>query len=354
MATTVYDIARVAGVSRTTVLRALWDKHDISPNTKARIKKLAVEMDYRPNPIARSLVSGHSSFVGVMANPNIIAAVPATMEITEKILREAGYSMFFTTSGGQPGGESVCLDQLMHNRVAGIVAIPSSNVAEQDHYQSVLDSGVQIVVLDRCLPGLKVPQFVGDDYSAARVAAEHLISLGHKRIAHLAIPQTSHAGRERAKGFEDAMQEAGLRTNPAWVVETLLQDEHGASAMAQLLKRKDPPTAVIARHDITAVGAMRTIRAAGMSVPEDISVVGGGDIWCGDMLTVPLTTVHHPFERMTGLATKALLDMLTGVYVEPEITVLEVNLVVRSSSAPPHPGGVGRSGKRGAARPQPE
>ncbi|MHB9036531.1 MAG: LacI family DNA-binding transcriptional regulator [Armatimonadota bacterium] len=335
MATTVYDIARAAGVGRTTVLRALWDKNDISPETKARIKKIAAEMKYRPNHIARSLVMGQSTVVGVIASPSIILSSYKTVELFEKNLREAGYSMLFASSGGHASGEGRCLEQLQQNRVAGLIVIPASNSANLNLYQELLDSGVKMVIVARQVEGLKAPQIIGDDYRAARLATEHLISLGHRHIAYLAIPLTSYAGRERIRGFRDAMRNAGLEVKDSTIVETQFGEAAGEMEMARLLARKVPVTAVITRHDIVAVGAMRAVFAAGLSVPEDISLVGNGDIWCGDILNVPLTTVHYHLEETAKMAVARLLDMLDDIPVEPRTEVLGVELVVRMSSGPP-------------------
>ena len=335
MATTVYDIARAAGVGRTTVLRALWDKDDISPETKARIKKIAADMKYRPNHIARSLVMGHSNLVGVMATPSIFPTSFATIETIENELRDAGYSMLLSSSGGNPEGEHRSLEQFADNRVAGVIAIPASYSAQPEVYQELLESGVKLVIVDRCVEGVDALQIIGDDYRAAQIATQHLISLGHKRIVYLAIPEVSYAGRERARGFRDAMLEAGLEVTASSVIETQFGEEYGAAAMEDLLKRENPPTAILARHDIVASGVIRAAYRAGLSIPEDMSLVGNGDIWCSDILRVPLTTVRHPIQEMTAKALEKLLAMLAGQSVSPTVEVVGVELVVRMSTAPP-------------------
>lgn len=334
MATTVYDIARAAGVGRTTVLRALWDKDDINPETKARIKKIAAEMNYRPNHIARSLVMGQSSFVGVLTTPNIMVASHFSLELIESSLRDAGYSVLFYTSGDKAGSERFCLEQLIQNRVAGIIAIPGSHSSEASAYQEVIDTGIKLVTIDRIVEGLDVPQVIGDDHRAGYVATEHLISLGHKRIVYLAIPRSCYAGRERARGFCDAMAAAGIDVTEDMIVETPFGEAAGEAAAGELLKRANPPTAILARHDTVAAGAIRAIAAAGLSIPDDISIVGNGNIWCSDILRVPLTTVGHPMEEMTGIAIASLLDMLGNKEVEKKTTVLPVELVMRASTAP--------------------
>ncbi|MHB9038796.1 MAG: LacI family DNA-binding transcriptional regulator [Armatimonadota bacterium] len=335
MATTVYDIARAAGVGRTTVLRALWDKDDISEETKARIKKIAAEMKYRPNHIARSLVMGHSNIVGVMATPSVFPSSYGTIELIESTLRDSDYGMLLSSSGGHPGGERRVMEQLVANRVAGIIAMPASNSADPEVYQELIDSGVKMVTLDRCVEGLKAPQVIGDDYRSAKLATEHLISLGHKRIVYLAIPLTSYSGRERARGFRDAMNEAGIQITSSSMIETQFGEEFGFVAAQELMKQKIPPTAIVARHDIVAAGVIRAIYAAGLSIPDDISLVGNGCIWCSDILRVPLTTVCHPIRDMAKKAIAKLLDMISGVPVDPTVEVLGVDLVTRESTAPP-------------------
>lgn len=334
MAVTASDIARAAGVGKTTVLRALWDRDDINPETKARIKKIAHEMKYRPNYIARSLVSGQSALIGLMVTPSIFAGSFKILDAFKSALQDAGYTLVLETSNDS-AGEKKALDKLMLNRVAGVIAVPSSNPADSEIYSELVESGIKLVIVDRYVEGVRAPQIVGDDYRSSRLAADHLISLGHKNIVYLGIPQTSYAGRERARGFIDAMHAAGLKTSPSYIIDTQFGDEYGAKAMAGVLRRSPMPTAVIARHDVVAAGAMRAIYDAGLTVPQDISIVGNGDMWCSDVLRVPLTTVQHPLERMAGIALEKLLDLLKGIPVEPEKTVLDVNLVVRSSTAPP-------------------
>jgi len=335
VAITVYDIARAAGVGRTTVLRALWDKDEINPETKARIKKIAADMNYRPNYIARTLASGRSNFIGVLVTPGIFPSSPITIDVLEAALRENGYSMLLESSGGYTDGEGFSLERLARCRVAGVIAVPTSGTSDPGCYQELINSGVKLVVIDRYVEGLKCPQVIGNDYRAGYLAAQHLISLGHKRIAYLAIPETSYAGRERARGVREAMSAAGLDISDSTIVETRFGDDFGKEVMTQLLQSKNPPTAVIARHDVVAVGVMRAIAGAGLSIPKDISVIGNGNVWFSDALIAPLATFRHPVEKMAEIAVKKLLDMVNGTDIEPTTEVLDVEFIQRASTAPP-------------------
>jgi DNA-binding LacI/PurR family transcriptional regulator len=200
-----------------------------------------------------------------------------------------------------------------------------------------VESGVKVVVIDRYLENVKAPQVICDDYTATRLATEHLISLGHRRIVHMAIPQTSYVGRQRSKGFHDAMSEAGIPVTSASTVDTPMGAQFGYQIMSRLLKRKNRPTAVVVRQDVIAIGAMRAILANGLSIPKDISIIGNGDFWCDDMLGVPLTTVHFPIEEVARIGVKRLLQMLAGEHVEAKTEVLDVKLIIRSSCAPVNP-----------------
>ncbi|MBI2843420.1 MAG: LacI family DNA-binding transcriptional regulator [Armatimonadetes bacterium] len=335
MASTVDDIARAAGVSRTTVLRALSGVGRINSGTKERIRRIAAEMNYRPNWIARSLVHGRSEFIGVIASATMLNAHGQYFQLIEDVLRHAGYSVLFSTSRGKADLERICIESLIEKRVAGALIAPGSFNADPQSYRNLLSMGIKLVLFDRDIKDLNVPQYVYNPYQTARVATEYLISMGHQRIVHLAIPEDSRFGRERGRGFRDALAAAGIQVDASSTVETEFSEVSAFEIMTSILRREDIPTALVCRHDIVAIGALRAILAAGLSVPENISVIGVGDIWPGDMFRVPLTTVRLPIEPAFTQATRALLDLLDGKPVETGITHLDVELIIRSSCAPP-------------------
>lgn len=335
MPCTVYDIARKAGVSRTTVLRALSDRPDVSEETKARIKKIAAEMKYRPNYIARSLTLGRSNLVGVIANPSLYYSFNSIIEGIESSLRDNGYSMLLYISGRGSAGEESFVEQMMRNRVDGVIAVPSSRTFDPSAYQELVDTGVKLVTIDACIEGLQAPQVLADNYRAGRIATEHLISLGHSRIVYLAIPQVSYVGRERARGFRDAMSAAGIPISDDSIIEVEFDEHLVANVVADILKRPVLPTALLVRHDIVARGVMRTLLAAGLKIPEDMSIMGHGNVSGSDMFRIPLSTIHFPALEMANKSVQMLLSMLEGNEVEPTITMLDVRLVHRESTAPP-------------------
>lgn len=334
MGCTVNDIARAAGVSRSTVLRALSDKPDISDETRERIRALAASMRYRPNYVARSLTQGKTNLVGVIVKPSIYYASHSVIEAVERGLRDGGYSTLLFISGNESGTDESLIEQLMKNRVDGIIAVPGS-MTPPATYHELIDADVKLVTLDGLIDDLAAPQITGDNYKAGRLGAEHLIRLGHRRIAYLGIPQVSNVGRERARGVRDAFLDAGLSMDQTLFREVEFNETSAEQRAAELLALKNRPTAMLLRHDVSARGAMRAIYAAGLRIPEDISIVGNGDILGSDMFRVPLTTVRFPARQMAQYCVSTLLDMLAGKPVQPATTVFDVELIVRESTAPP-------------------
>jgi LacI family transcriptional regulator len=335
MATTVYDLARAAGVSTTTVLRALWNRGEIRRETRERILRLAAEMSYRPNLAARSLTLGSSRFVGMIVTPSVASTFAESIGLVVGAARAAGYATLTYTTDGTPDSELECIEQLASAQVAGAIVIPQADTPNARSYQELADSGMKMVVAHSCLDGLTVPQVVGNNYQLVHKMVRHLVSLGHRDIVSLAIPQDCLLGRERARGFQDALEEAGIPFSPSMIVTCGNSMEAGREAMRSLIAAGRVPTAVVARHDNVALGVMRAALESGVRIPDDLSLAGNSDIPEADLLRVPLTTVRHPSEEVASLAIGKLVRMLEGERIEPDVTRLDVELVLRDSCAPP-------------------
>lgn len=334
MECTVNDIARAAGVSRSTVLRALSGKPDISIETRERIQGLAASMRYRPNYIARSLTQGRTNLVGVLAKPSIYYASHSVIEAVGRGLRDGGYSTLLFISGNESGTDESVVEQLLKNRVDGVIAVPGA-MTPSATYHELVEAGVKLVTLDGLIDDLAAPQITGDNYKAGRLAAEHLIGLGHRRIGYLGIPQVSNVGRDRARGVRDVFREANIPVDERLFKEIDFNEADAEKHTAAMITSGECPTALMVRHDVAARGAMRAIYSAGLSIPHDISIIGNGDVLGSDMFRVPLTTVRFPARQMADFCVQTLLDMLAGREVAPKTTVFDVELVVRSSTAPP-------------------
>ena len=335
MGATISDVAKKAGVGLATVSRALNGVGYVSPDTRERILKAASELKYRHNRLASGLAAGRTKLIGVLAAPDLISTFRSTIGPIEIAIREAGYSMLLYTSTESSEGERICLEQLMQNRVAGVAAFPGSTLKHPGIYRELLDSGIKLVVIGWHFKRLPTLQIRSNDYEITYKATQHLLSLGHKRIVYLSMPLSAIAGEEREKGFRDALKEAGVPKELSPTIEIEFSEESAAAAVSQLMKFKNPPTAIIARHDMIARGVMRKLASLGLSIPGDVSIVGTGDIPDNDMLFTPLTTVRLPILQMAQTGIQRLLSFLAGETVKTENIVMDVELIVRASTAPP-------------------
>ncbi|MBI2842930.1 MAG: LacI family DNA-binding transcriptional regulator [Armatimonadetes bacterium] len=334
---TLDDIAGALGISRAQACRALSGKGRVSPETRARAVKLASKMGYRPNHNARSLILGKTNLVGVIGGPVIISAFELVVDPIEQALGEAGYSMLFCRSTGEPDSEHIYIEQIIPLRVDGLIVHPGPYSMDCTPYEQAIANGIKLVIFGAYIKGLDVPQMAVDEYRPSKLATEHLLALGHRRIVYMALPETSPAGIDRMRGFRDAMSAAGVPLTESSAAETGFGSKAGAEMMTRLLKSKSRPTAVIARHDTVALGAMEAVLAAGLSVPKDISIVGHGDIIRTTALKAPLTSIRYPWTEMAEFAVNTLLDMFGDRPVDMGLKVWDCELIVRQSTAPPRP-----------------
>lgn len=335
MAITHNDIARAAGVDRTTVSRALSDHGRMNPETRERIKKIARELKYMPNKAASNLALGRSDLIGIMIASDGGTMLHPVLRYAEQRLRQSGYTTSLLTHSGRGILEHECIAHFIERRAAGVIAMPSSATTDPLPYQELIDRGIKLVIFDTAVEGLTAPSVIANDYQATHIATEYLISLGHSDIVYLAMPQTYQMGRDRYKGFCDAMQAAGLQVKPESIIYTEPGMHGGEDAVRSLLKHRHVPTAIIARHDLVAIGAMRSLFAAGFRVPDDVSVIGYEDMWCNDIIRVPLSSIRHPAERIATTSAQILIDALENNQPVINPPVLDVELVTRSSCAPP-------------------
>lgn len=327
----------MAGVGESTVVRALRGTGYVSEETKARVLDAAAALDYQPNQQARILRLGKSGYVALVAWHMQSHVFQAALSSLARDIRDAGYNMLFYASVSEDiDTEEEYVDELLGKRVAGALISPTCLSPRRETYQRLLDKGVKLVIMDKIVEELAAPHVVIDQYASSRLATEHLISLGHRDIVHLAIGEESPTGRHRAAGFRDAMLAAEIPIDESSTVQTELYEEGGARAVAELLRRDRLPTALVARHDSVAIGAMQALFQAGFSIPDDISIVGHGDIWPTHALRVPLTTIRAPMNQLALTAMQRLLGMLAGQPSGDDFTFIEVELVIRSSTAPPN------------------
>jgi DNA-binding LacI/PurR family transcriptional regulator len=323
------DVARLAGVSYQTVSRVLNDSPSIKPSTRQRVLDVIEEIGYRPNQAARALVTSRSRTIGVLTTGSAHYGPTMSALAIENAARQAGYLVTSTGLASQDA-ESITdsLNHLMAQAVEGLVVIaPHARVFEAI---SRLHLTIPVVTLDSAARdharSLSVDQITG-----ARLAARHLISLGHRDILHLAGPQDWIEAEARMTGFLEEVGSAGLRTLPPILGDWTA--DFGYRAGRQLLRLRDF-TAVFAANDHMALGVVHAIRDAGLDVPGDISVIGFDDVPESQHFWPPLSTVRQDFVELGRRALALLMSELRGEE-SPGNGQIEPELIVRSSTAPP-------------------
>jgi DNA-binding LacI/PurR family transcriptional regulator len=329
---TIYDVARLAGVSTATVSRALNGTGQIAPATLATINAAVERLGYHPNTAARSLVTRSSQTIALLlpdiANQFYAALVSA---IQERLLA-TGHTMLLCTTEGDPSREYQYLGLLRAKQVDGVLV--DGLLLPPDQIAQFVRDGLPIVCLDRDVDSTSVPLVQVDNRRGARRATEHLLELGHRRIGHITGSPELRISDQRVEGYRDGLAWAGIELDPALLEEGRFSEEGGFAAMGALLDRSDL-TAVFAANDLSAIGAMAAAAERGLRVPDDVSVVGFDDLRLSRYTTPPLTTVRQPAAEIAERATQLLLDLAAGVAVEQRLHVLPPELIVRGSTARP-------------------
>jgi LacI family transcriptional regulator len=333
MATTMKDIARDLGVSVVTVSKVLRNHSDIGEQTRKRILQRMKEVNYHPNPAARTLVSGRTNLVGLIV-PDLV--YPFFAQVAKGIsakLRAREYSLIISSSEDDPNMERREIDQMLARRVdALILASVQSNAESLNKMQ---DRGIPCVLLDRKVPGVSA-NFVGiDDVHAGMMATNHLIEIGCKTIAHIGGSDVS-TDLDRQSGYSIALAKRGLGLPPEYIVKYGHGDDADASgynSIKQLLQLKPRPDGVFCCNDPIAMGALRAILDAGLQIPQDIAVVGCGNLHYDDLLKVPLTSIDQDSNGLGTSAAKLALSIIKQKSKStPKNVLLESKLVVRASS----------------------
>lgn len=327
------DVARRAGVSVAVVSYVINNgPRPVALTTRAKVESAIAELGYYPNELARSLRLRQSSTVGLLI-PNVTNPVYAEIARSmESICMQEEYLVLLCNSGRDPVQEKRCVQLLRAKQVDGVVMIPNQEPLEL--IWPLQQAGIPTVVLEHDLP--EVHCIALDDLQGGRIGTEHLLSLGHRRIAFIKRPSSSATSAQRVTGYRQALEEAGLAFDPALVIESEAGQMGGYQAMQLLLALAEPPTAVFTHNDVLALGAMHAIRQAGLAIPGDMSVIGYDDIASSAYLAPPLTTVKFPKEAMGCRAAEIILQLARAKQnLPPRALRLSPELIVRDSTASP-------------------
>ena len=329
------DIARQAGVSVMTVSKALRDERDVSAATKARLKALAHQMGYVPDSSAQGLRTKTTRMFGLVIPSSTDPIFARIVFAIEERAHELGYDILLAHTLNQSEREEQCIRRLLSRRVDGIFISPVYRfAAEARIYQEIQARKTPVVLLGppapfcRGIPGTEV-----DELAASYNVTQHLLKLGHKRIAYLTGPQVAPWAHERFEGYRRALREANLDVDDRLVFQAGGTIDDGTKAALQMLNETCGATAIQAVNDLVAIGCAATLLAQGLKIPEDISVAGFGNILLTEHFRVPLTTVRQPKLRLGVAAMDMMMQLLRGDRVQTRR--LPAELIERESTAPP-------------------
>jgi LacI family transcriptional regulator len=330
---TIMDIARELGISAMTVSRALTGNTEVSEATRRKVERCAKALNYQPNRWARSLVTRRSSIVGVVI-PNISHAFFA--EITfgvEEALEPAGYDILLCHSRGDPARERAEVRMLVGSKVDGLIVASEQPEGQPELFEELNQTRIPFVLVDRFFPRHVFRSVRADDREAGRLATDYLLELGHRRTAHIRGPELSSASL-RYRGYVEALNARGVPARRDYVEAGNFDIQGGREAMHRLLARKHRPTAVFAANDPMAIGAIYACRDGGLRVPEDVSIVGAGNIEGVHHPNPFVTTIDWPRAAMGRTAAEILLAAIDGRENPARgTTVFPPRLLVRQSTA---------------------
>jgi LacI family transcriptional regulator len=330
---TLKDVAALAGVGTATVSRVLTGNGYTSQDARVRIVAAAEELGYRPSALARGLKLQRTEALGLLVaditNPFYSFVASGAL----KAAGEAGHHLILCATNEDPKMESEYIDVLLESRVDGIVAVPTGENIEQ--WEHALEFGVQLVLIDRELDALGgVTAVTVDNRGGALAATEHLLALGHRRIAILTGPRATTTGGERLGGYLDAHERAGVPVDEGLIRDGSFMREQAVAAARELLDAA--PTALFAANNVLGEVGLAAIQEAGLKLPGDISLVVFDDVAWTRQMTPAITVVAQPMDQLGRVGVERLLEALgRREAAAGETTRLPVELIVRDSTRPP-------------------
>lgn len=339
MPVTVKDIAKKAGVSHSTVSRALHSNPLISDETTERIRKIAIQMGYSPSAAARALKTNRSRVLGVVLSSVEDPFFSEILQGIEEVVQGSGYSLFIASADRDPARERKIVQAMVERRADGVIICSTSFSSEQSG--QLLQYGVPLVVVNNQAAEDFRYSIYHDDIDGSRQVTRHLIELGHKRIGYVGNSVSGRTTLDRFTGFRQEMESFGFAVQPEYIYEASGGGpKNGILAAQYFLGLPHRPTALICYNDMLAIGVLKGLQQAGICVPEDISITGFDNIVFSAYTNPSLTTLDQPKRFIGTEAARLLLELLTSSATDQssnqqKVRILKGKLLVRKSTAPP-------------------
>jgi DNA-binding LacI/PurR family transcriptional regulator len=328
---TANDVARGAGVSQSAVSRVFTPGASASKATVEKVRAAAEKLGYRPDPLARAMITGRTRIIGLVVAYLENQFYPVVLERLSRALQERGYHILIFMAENSTEKVAEVVQELIDYRVEGIITASVS--MSNDLTTQLLSLGIPVVNFNRGQDDLRITDVTSDNIAGGRKATEFLIAGGHRRIAHIMGWQGASTGRDRAEGFRLAMAKAGLE--PVAMVDGMYSREVAARAARELCTASHRPDAIFVGNDHMAIAVMDELRfGLGLSVPRDLSIVGYDDVPMSSWPSYDLTTIRQPVNRMVAATVDAILSMIEG-QAAPQKTRIDGPLIVRKSSRIP-------------------
>jgi LacI family transcriptional regulator len=328
---TIHDVARLAAVSPKTVSNVVNRPEMVSPETRARVERAIAELRYRPNAAARRLVTGRSGVIGLLISDITNPAYPEMVERVVMRAKASDYSVIVCNTQSDAEHVTDYIELLIQQSVDGVVMTTASRFSDAAHRLS--DRDIPVVLANRAIENSRVDYVGADNFRGGYLATQHLIKLGHQRIAHVHGTLDASTALGRSAGYRSALEKANLPFENERLVGGEYSRAGGYAAARLLMALAQPPTAIFAANDVTALGVMDGLSDLGRRVPEDVAVVGFDDIPFASLRSIGLTSIHTGY---AGIAQEALDLLLYKIAhkdepASPEVTcrIHPVHLVVR-------------------------
>lgn len=332
--TTIVDIAKALGISKSTVSRALTGHASVTPATRNAVLELSEKMDYQRNMLAISLITQKSNTIGIIVPEISSSYFPQVIVGAQKAASEAGYNVIISMSNESYETEVANTRVMLANQVDGIIVSMTKETRNYEHFKIFERKGIPLVFFNRICNEMKVPKVTVDNYEGAFKAVEHLIQTGKKRIAHLAGPKSLSISIGRLDGYLDALRRYNIDVDEDIIIPYDLTIEKAKIYVKHLLSLSQPPDAIFAINDPTAIEAIQVIKEAGLRIPEDIAVVGFSNDYSSSLIEPSLTTISQPVKLIGSTAIELLLDQMKRDVSEWKAVtkVLKTELIIRDSS----------------------
>ncbi|MEZ8967589.1 substrate-binding domain-containing protein [Vibrio breoganii] len=324
------DIAKLAGVSTSTVSHVISKRRYVSEEISDRVNKAAKELNYFPSALARSLKMNRTNTIGMLVTNSTNPFFGEVVKGVERHCYEKGYNLILCNTEGDHNRMRESIDTLMQKRVDGLILMcPSLEGEKLESFER--SPNIPVVVMDWGTMSFESDKIQDNSLHGGYLAAQHLIEHGHRHIGCITGPMSKYQAQKRFEGFKQALQQADIDLNTQWVDEGNFECDGGYNAMQRILKQDKLPSAVFVCNDMMAMGAINAAHELGITIPEQLSIIGYDDLHIARFMSPALTTIHQPKFRLGKAAVDAILQKLSNADAPHKTVQLEPKLVERKT-----------------------